>query len=778
MLGPSLMSDSAWSRNAARTFRFILWLSILVGSLTLTAGCNTSGGGSAGLLAKKGVFRSQGVRDPDRLVDGLVPPVGSGWNTNRTTVFEGRGAHVDFDLGAETSVVAISLLGDNNDTYSVEGSMDGKSFEPIWTAPRAKRAGMQWRHKKDLSAQARYLRITPRQGDASLSIAEVAVFEELPSPFPPRFKQASASDVALSFRSAAIVGAVLMVLASFICSPSLSLVMQLVCLLMGLGGVAYAGRAFMEAAPLGQLEVSLIRGLAASAALALVLRSAFAPKNYRPVKWLQISFLGVLALLSVGAFYNMGRPQFYDHKLKEPSVVHNYDMRVYFPVAKYFEELKYDGLYLASVASFAEEHGGLDAPVLARAELRDLRDHKMRSAKELRPEIEGIRKRFSEARWAEFKKDMAYFWETMGTGAYLGSMADHGGNATPVWLSVAQLMYKNAEASNATLLWGAVLDPILLLIFAIVVWRSFGAQTALVCLVIYGANDFYMFGSNWAGATLRNDWMVYLGLGACALKTERYKWGGALLALSALIRAFPAISLLALGIPVAHRIISDMRAGKPFPSWSKLLADHKWFVDATIGATACVAVSVLGSSILMGFDSWPLWVKKISSFTASPHVNHLGWLTVVAGSEGRQAEVLAQRSFVYILGIVLYFGLGIWIAARSKPHRVALLGILMMPVFMYPANYYIHFIFLLPMLVSDQGEDLTRIERETSGRVWAVLLALCAAQYFTVRESQLDMHFYNASVLLMGSLLMVLFVLLPRDKSRRIDLSSLPFLRP
>src|SRR5690606_29877499 len=118
---------------------------------------------------------------------------------------------------------------------------------------------------------------------------------------------------------------------------------------------------------------------------------------------------------------------------------------------------------------------------------------------------------------------------------------------------------KNAPASNEILLLTGLLDPLLLLIFAVAVFRTFGPSTAFVSLIVFGANDFYMFGSNWAGATLRNDWMVYLGLGACAFQAKRYRLGGALLALSALIRAFPAIALLALGVPVAYYLFQTVR---------------------------------------------------------------------------------------------------------------------------------------------------------------------------------------------------------------------------
>jgi len=100
---------------------------------------------------------------------------------------------------------------------------------------------------------------------------------------------------------------------------------------------------------------------------------------------------------------------------------------------------------------------------------------------------------------------------------------------------------------------------------------------------------------------------------------------------------------------------------------------------------------------------------------------------------------------------------------------------MMMPVTMYPANYYMHFIFLLPLLVSDPSRLSGRFPREAAGKVWATLLLICAAQYFTVREADLAVHFYNASVILMAGLLAVLVVLLPRDREGRVDFDSIPF---
>ena len=100
---------------------------------------------------------------------------------------------------------------------------------------------------------------------------------------------------------------------------------------------------------------------------------------------------------------------------------------------------------------------------------------------------------------------------------------------------------------------------------------------------------------------------------------------------------------------------------------------------------------------------------------------------------------------------------------------------MLVPVTMYPANYYMHFIFLLPLLVSEPLQLKERFTREAAGKAWALLLLICAAQYFTVREKDLAIHFYNASVILMAGLLLVLWVLIPRDSEGRIDFDRLPF---
>ena len=300
--------------------------------------------------------------------------------------------------------------------------------------------------------------------------------------------------------------------------------------------------------------------------------------------------------MSLACFFNLGRAQFWDAKQRQPSYIHNYDMRVYFPVAKYFHELKYDGLYLASVQAYIENTPGASVQSLANVELRDLRNHEMRRVRDVADQIQTISQRFTPERWNEFKRDMRYFHETMGRD-YFSTLTDHGGNATPVWLTVAHLMFAHASASNALLFVTGLLDPLLILLFAFVAGRTFGWRTAFVCVIVFGATDLYMFGTDWAGATLRNDWMAALGLGVCALKVRRWYLGGALLAYAGMIRAFPGIAVMGLAVPPLWWLY-DQRAKKP------TLRDFVRVHEGTLRAIGAAVVAVLAlvamSSAVLG----------------------------------------------------------------------------------------------------------------------------------------------------------------------------------
>jgi hypothetical protein len=292
-----------------------------------------------------------------------------------------------------------------------------------------------------------------------------------------------------------------------------------------------------------------VRAVVAAIGTVLIFREYVWPRLYPVSARATATGLVVLSLIGAFSYYHFGWPQFRDESKGRQTLVHPWDMRVYFPVAKYFHELQFDGLYLASVAAYLDNHPGMSPDAVSHAHMRDLTDNEMKLAGQQMDQIQDVRKRFAPERWESFKKDMKYFEDVMGAGAYLGSMQDHGGNATPVWLLGAYALWHDAPANEVTLTLTALIDPLMWLLLFVIIARTFGVRTMAICLLVWGTTDFSRFGTNLMGSTLRADWMVALGLGACALKKKRWALGGGLMAYGGLIRAFPAFASIFLAVP-------------------------------------------------------------------------------------------------------------------------------------------------------------------------------------------------------------------------------------
>ena len=211
-----------------------------------------------------------------------------------------------------------------------------------------------------------------------------------------------------------------------------------------------------------------------------------------------------LSLFAVAIYYHFAHAQFDHYQAHRKTVVHTWDMRVYYPIAKFFKELQFDGLYLACLQGYLEDHPQTTDEELARVRLRDLSNNEVVSGLSVKSQAQAIKTRFTPERWEEFKRDMRWFDQAMGP-HYLGSMTDHGGNATPLWMGVGHLLFKDTKDVEGMMSLTAWIDPILLLILFVVIGRTFGWTPMCVCMIVFGATEFYRFGSNLMGSTLRQD---------------------------------------------------------------------------------------------------------------------------------------------------------------------------------------------------------------------------------------------------------------------------------
>jgi hypothetical protein len=735
----------------------LAFLPCLATALTLAASGRAQADGN--LLAGASPSRTVGVSNVRVLTDGASAFEGEEWKTSAAAVFTSESSFVEFDLGRSARITAAYLQGDNNDQYLLSISEDHATFVPLWTAGPRDEAGLRERWTDRLSGHGRWVRLGVAGGDQVYSVSELQLFEVRPELMPPAVRRVVGKSRAAQVRTALLylVAAFGVFLFLNIARP-VSRRLWVIGPLLLLAAVWGAADAVGTAWPLGGREVSFIRAVSAAIALLAATRLVLPGRRWPPQRWAITAALGSAAVLAFAAFYNLGHPQFYDHGRGRPEFVHTYDMRVYQPFAKYFEELQYDGVYSASILAYAEDRRGGSLESLGSQEVRGLSDHRVRRVADTLDEIRAIRQRFTDQRWSEFKQDMRYFEDVLGP-EFLSTLTDHGANATPVWVFFGRILLAHAPAAKGLLTLTGLVDGLLLILMALALWGSFGLWPTLLAVTVFGATDLYMFGTNWSGATLRHDWLALLGFGAAALKKEYWLTAGVCLGLSAMIRAFPALALIGVALPTAWAIAEGCYREGKLPAWRSVLREHPETVRVLGGAAACMLGMFLLTGLLYSFQSWANWWHKVTLLNQDVGSNEVSLRALIAGTNDWTGQVLRSRLVLLWAAQIGCLACVALAARRRPPHQAMLLALPLILVLSNPSNYYSHFVFLLALLA---GVDLPVKVPGVAGptkplvirfdRVAAPLLFLCIGGYWVSLDSDLDRHFQDTTLLLFLSL--------------------------
>ncbi len=653
-----------------------------------------------------------------KLTDGVTAYEGDDWLAPAAVEL---GAPAEFDLGEVRTFAGGAIQADHNDRYVVSVSDDQATWRDVLFAEPLSERGLRTRtfHLGSGAMSGRYVRLRGEGGDGRYSVSEVELFTEPANSALLQTKWLPDHPADRQWLGLVVVAVVGLAVCRW--RPAVA---RFVVPGLGLAAAVVAWQT-LKVDPT-QERITWVRLMVASLATAAVLLEPRARSAW---------FVGVLAFcgaMAVVCFLNFGRPQFFDQGRGAPTFLHHYDMRTYWPIAKYFHELRFDGVYAASVAVVADERGGLSA--MGSTPLRNLRDHEVRTVAESREYIDEVRQRFSDTRWAEFENDMQYFRRAMGDGGFLGSMNDHGGNATPVWFLAARLLFAPWPASDAALWLGVAVDALLVLLaFAALLW-AYGPRTAFLAMTVFGAMDFYMFGTNWFGAALRHDWLALWCLGVALLKKERFAAAGALLAWASLIRAFPALTFVTLAMPLVWPLLN--RGPDQKVRWGVIRS-------LALGAGGFGALLFAASSWVFGVDAWAEWLRKVSLLNAGGHLNNIALKTYVVG------EPVAA---LVVTGVVLALT---FFALREAPlDEAAAFGTALVGVVFNPANYYLHCLFILVVL---GRESVRRAERPRGDNVpWLVLTLMCVGCYFTNLTTSLDTHFARETWVMVAALVALL----------------------
>ena len=406
--------------------------------------------------------------------------------------------------------------------------------------------------------------------------------------------------------------------------------------------------------------------------------------------------------------------------------LHLHDLANYYLGSKYYAELGYSGLYTAMLRAEAEVYDNHFKAI----EARDLNSYDRVHIRQLLQQSGPVKAAFSPQRWADFKRDVAFFREALGA-QYGAVLLDHGFNPTPVWALLGGALSRWVPAgSGFGIALLTLIDPLLLaLMFGAVAW-AFGLEAMLLALghfsLIFGAT----FG--WTGGSmLRFLWLFGVVVGVCCLRRRRYRSAGALLALATLLRVFPLLFLA----PLAFKAVAlGWRRRSLAPRYRQLFGSFL--------ATALVLVALTGA-MPRGLRHWSEFRSKLSVHmeTISPNIVGLTQILAFRPGDGMVTNeefraIKRDRRALYYAQLLLIFAplalLVGWMSRRRQDAGAAVLAVPLLFAGLNLASYYYAFLILLSLQLRHRP------------RLLALVFGLEAASYglllFEDREALLYLY--------------------------------------
>jgi hypothetical protein len=340
--------------------------------------------------------------------------------------------------------------------------------------------------------------------------------------------------------------------------------------------------------------------------------------------------LGVVAICLYFHAFKFGYPKYW----------HRWDQYHYYMGAKYFPEIKYDGLYKCSaiaqhqlgVVTYEEpdDKGNvrsrrIDMKAELEAKTKTVRnlggDNLLMKVDDLIKNPEQCISRFSPERWEQYKRDVKFFrivsdkkyWEDM--------QRDHGYNPPPVW-TLAGWWISNLHDAEVWFMQAiAMIDIAYLLGVFAALWWAFGWRVSAVAAIFWGTQasaPFYWTG----GAFLRQDWLFFMVLSACLARKRYFALAGAAMVYCGLLRIFPGLIVIG-WLVVCFAYVWRHKRFRP---------EH---LRAIMGGCIAAALLVGASLAVVGKSSYQeFYQHTIKVHDMTPLTNHMGLRVLVGHNVG------------------------------------------------------------------------------------------------------------------------------------------------
>ncbi len=461
--------------------------------------------------------------------------------------------------------------------------------------------------------------------------------------------------------------------------------------------------------------------------------------------------LAVMAAISIGAFYNMGKFHF------GGGVYHTHDLYHYYMGSKYFKEVGYLHLYDATIVADEESNNYMEKV----DSVRDQSTYNFRSRTTSHQNKPEWRPKFTEERWSQFKKDLVWFQTHPHTWRWWkGIVGDFGYNPSPVWTMIAQALSLTVPAQDGYFVIIAYMDALLAAIMFYMIFRAFGLQTMLFSMVYWGCT--YTFVFSFTGASfLRHDWIIYLMIGICLLKMQKEKLAAPFFALTTGLRVLPLIYM----IQPAVKFLWDW---KEEGRMNKFI--FRFFIYLAASGIAIFILTLL--TVAGGIDTWLAFYEKMKVHKQSWNTWNWGFVDIFiyqgevydnlptnwkAIKEGRLNDFMPVIVTMQIITSIIFFR----IAARLEYWEGICLGGFMFFLFFNPTKYYyVHLITLMPLFAS-------RLEDSWRAQGIAMLFGITIFMHFlrSFNDTAILIQFVFCSLILI--FYMTLFFLIYKSEKEK-----------
>ncbi len=400
----------------------------------------------------------------------------------------------------------------------------------------------------------------------------------------------------------------------------------------------------------------------------------------------------------------------------------------YYIGAKYFRELRYDGLYDAILAALCEIEPH-DKILQAVPKIRNLESGGYVSSTDALDRFGKIKEQiWTEKRWGEFVHDIGFLRAMMEKGSskepllhWRKILVDHGYNAPPTYTAYVSLLANSLRLNSLTIHILSFIDCILAIAIFIVVKKISGLRAMVLSFLFFLTSLDMLSYVTWA--FLRFDWLLMLGLAFLAISKRRYSISGMSFGIAATLRLFPAAIAVLFGVIWAFSKSDDPGKWKNFSAFAKGFFRGTFYLLAISTAMAWIFMKI------PPFSLWQSFIERISTHAETRiMLNGIGLQKIF-----EITGIYIPRFFIIALGLAIAVAVISILVRKQRNHvETAICSIFALPFIFYLSHYY--YLMLLYVAALPCKNTRLLIIFLMAVNIVAYLAKLLGAQYVMVLQ--------------------------------------------